>query len=731
MSTNVARFESGGFVSVPNVQTAISRRRRSKKSLESLESSTTTPEQSTTPSPTTSQRRRRGKRIQSTQPQQSTSPSPDHEPVNTARSSIWELQRSVRRQKLSDSTTSAGKLKKGVYRPRRIPIPYNIEAFPTLEEGNKYKVEKSRNYQATSTTTMRRSNTSTGYKLRRTQIPYDAPSNYGNQTQSGSRSNTQFRDRLGFKSENQSNFRSNNQSQSRLNFQSQSDSNRRYRPNRSLILDRDDFDRIDFRDRDRRRMRGSNANYNNNEPRIGQWINGRKVRAEPLIFENTMRRSVRRTQNPIRSIRGKREAPKKSLTKKKVSQNRIMLRPSSQRKKNENEKVKLPRIQPKKSPVRPRRKRQIQNDEYMEERHEELRPRKLSKKNYSKNEEMNNLRPRRQQSKHVNFEDLEETKFERPSPRMKVMETDVFPIENKTVPIITKPKIEKKKIRKRPIPPQIKLSEQEYKNIRDSFLIKKKNGLSLHDVKSIKNKLTKKIARKDFVETVYSKNEMLDFVDNKDFYSMNVPINGAAEHERMKKQSQTMITSPNANNYLQQRTTNQHSKQQQMISSSMVTSSANQRMITSVSTNQTSTQSMITSQFIAQKSSTPTSVENEMSHFVDNQDFSNMHRRSPSKVPNYFQNKTSVQPRREIFIEQYLGQKMSLLSTSNHRYHGVLYTVDRSEKAIALKEVTCNGIKYEFVVFRDAIIRKLWLNPLGNPNLYNTNKYIEGVFFGC
>merc|ERR1719273_1519138 len=153
---------------------------------------------------------------------------------------------------------------------------------------------------------------------------------------------------------------------------------------------------------------------------------------------------------------------------------------------------------------------------------------------------------------------------------------------------------------------------------------------------------------------------------------------------------------------------------------------SNQRMVTS------SKQSMVTSQFIAQRASTPTSVENEMSHFVDNQDFSNMHRRSPAKVPNYFQNKASVtQPRREIFIEQYLGQKMSLLSTSNHRYHGELYTVDRSEKAIALNQVSCNGIKYEFVVFRDAIIRKLWLNPLGHTNLGITNKYIEGVFFGC
>merc|ERR1719384_1704992 len=106
---------------------------------------------------------------------------------------------------------------------------------------------------------------------------------------------------------------------------------------------------------------------------------------------------------------------------------------------------------------------------------------------------------------------------------------------------------------------------------------------------------------------------------------------------------------------------------QQMQTVQTTSSSNNQQIVTSVSTNQ----SMITSQYIAQRASTPTAVEKEMSHFVENQDFSNTHRRSPAKVPNYFQNKGSVtQPRREIFIEQYLGQKMSLLSTSNHRYHG-------------------------------------------------------------
>merc|ERR1740123_1112822 len=103
--------------------------------------------------------------------------------------------------------------------------------------------------------------------------------------------------------------------------------------------------------------------------------------------------------------------------------------------------------------------------------------------------------------------DREETKFERPKPRMKVMETDVFPVETKPKQRVIMKKVEKpaRRPRKKPLPPQIKLSEQEYKNIRDSFLLKKKNGSSLHDVRSIKSKLTKKIARKDFVETVYSK----------------------------------------------------------------------------------------------------------------------------------------------------------------------------------------------------------------------------------
>merc|ERR1719229_710565 len=220
-------------------------------------------------------------------------------------------------------------------------------------------------------------------------------------------------------------------------------------------------------------------------------------------------------------------------------------------------------------------------------------------------------------------------------------------------------------------------------------------------------------------------------------------INLSSNPMMTQPQPQPQTTKPTTN-YQQMMNPNTQSmingnNQQRMISNQsmmtsnqqMVTSSTNnQQIVTSVQTNQ----SMITSQYIAQRATTPTAVEKEMSHFVDNQDFSNMHLRSQAKVPNYFQNQAPVQPvaprSKPIFIEQHLGKKMSLLSTGNKIYHGELYTVDRTEKAIALHQVSCDGSKYEFLIFKDEIIRKLWIDPSGYHKMNITNKYVEGVFYG-
>jgi len=79
-------------------------------------------------------------------------------------------------------------------------------------------------------------------------------------------------------------------------------------------------------------------------------------------------------------------------------------------------------------------------------------------------------------------------------------------------------------------------------------------------------------------------------------------------------------------------------------------------------------------------------------------------------------------------IERYFGEKVSLLSTSDVRYDGELYTADPSEQSIALKHVNCMGTEgrrtgdqviapsdctYEFIIFRAVNIRDLWLEKSG------------------
>jgi len=89
-------------------------------------------------------------------------------------------------------------------------------------------------------------------------------------------------------------------------------------------------------------------------------------------------------------------------------------------------------------------------------------------------------------------------------------------------------------------------------------------------------------------------------------------------------------------------------------------------------------------------------------------------------------------------IERYFGEKVSLLSTSDVRYDGELYTADPSEQSIALKHVNCMGTEgrrtgdqviapsdctYEFIIFRAVNIRDLWLEKSGGQKI-NLNKEV-------
>jgi len=89
-------------------------------------------------------------------------------------------------------------------------------------------------------------------------------------------------------------------------------------------------------------------------------------------------------------------------------------------------------------------------------------------------------------------------------------------------------------------------------------------------------------------------------------------------------------------------------------------------------------------------------------------------------------------------IERYFGEKVSLLSTSDVRYDGELYTADPSEQSIALKHVNCMGTEgrrtgdqviapsdctYEFIIFRAVNIRDLWLEKSGGQRI-NLNKEV-------
>jgi len=89
-------------------------------------------------------------------------------------------------------------------------------------------------------------------------------------------------------------------------------------------------------------------------------------------------------------------------------------------------------------------------------------------------------------------------------------------------------------------------------------------------------------------------------------------------------------------------------------------------------------------------------------------------------------------------VKKYLHRKVTLLSTSDVRYEGDLYSVDPSEQSIALKHVNCMGTEgrrtgdqaiapsdctYEFIIFRAVNIRELWLED-GNRQVDLTDEVL-------
>jgi len=96
-------------------------------------------------------------------------------------------------------------------------------------------------------------------------------------------------------------------------------------------------------------------------------------------------------------------------------------------------------------------------------------------------------------------------------------------------------------------------------------------------------------------------------------------------------------------------------------------------------------------------------------------------------------------------IERYFGEKVSLLSTSDVRYDGELYTADPSEQSIALKHVNCAGTEgrrtgdqviapsdctYEFIIFRAVNIRELWLQKSGGQKISLNKEVLEPLRSG-
>jgi len=96
-------------------------------------------------------------------------------------------------------------------------------------------------------------------------------------------------------------------------------------------------------------------------------------------------------------------------------------------------------------------------------------------------------------------------------------------------------------------------------------------------------------------------------------------------------------------------------------------------------------------------------------------------------------------------IERYFGEKVSLLSTSDVRYDGELYTADPSEQSIALKHVNCMGTEgrrsgdqviapsdctYEFIIFRAVNISDLWLEKSGGQRVTLNKEVLEPLRAG-
>lgn len=91
----------------------------------------------------------------------------------------------------------------------------------------------------------------------------------------------------------------------------------------------------------------------------------------------------------------------------------------------------------------------------------------------------------------------------------------------------------------------------------------------------------------------------------------------------------------------------------------------------------------------------------------------------------------------------YIGSKISLVSNSDIRYEGILYTINTQESTIALQSVHCCGTEgrkvpeippsseiYDFIIFRGQDIKDLTVlesaNPLSDPAIMSVNQRPPG-----
>jgi len=87
----------------------------------------------------------------------------------------------------------------------------------------------------------------------------------------------------------------------------------------------------------------------------------------------------------------------------------------------------------------------------------------------------------------------------------------------------------------------------------------------------------------------------------------------------------------------------------------------------------------------------------------------------------------------------YIGSKISLISTSNVRYEGILWTIEPEESTIALKDVKCMGSEdrlaenkvapssrvYEFIIFKGENIKSMKLVQEEQPNVLDDPAVLE------